>query len=168
MPTAHDFSATTIDGDTQQLSDYKGKVMLVVNTASTCGYTPQYDGLWHLHEKYADRGLVVLGFPGDQFGNQEPGNEQEIKAFCSLTYNVSFPMFARVEVNGAGAHPLFAWLRDETSGVRSGAIKWNFTKFLVDTEGKVVRRHGSRKTPEDLAGDIEDLLPPGEMPSWSG
>jgi len=135
--------------------------MLVANTASKCGYTPQYEGLERLNEKYADRGLVVLGFPCDQFGNQEPGDEQEIKAFCSLTYNVSFPMFARVEVNGAGAHPLLAWLRDETSGVRCGAVKWNFTKFLVDTEGNVVRRYGSRKTPEDLAGDIEDLLPPG-------
>ena len=132
--------------------------MLVANTASKCGYTPQYEGLERLNEKYADRGLVVLGFPCDQFGNQEPGDEQEIKAFCSLTYNVSFPMFAKVGVNGASAHPLYAWLRNETSGVRSGAIKWNFTKFLVDTEGKVVRCYGSRKTPEDLAGDIEDLL----------
>jgi glutathione peroxidase len=159
VTTAHDFTATTIDGNTQRLSDYRGKAMLVVNTASACGYTPQYGGLEQLHEKYVDRGLVVLGFPCDQFGNQEPGDEAEIAAFCSLTYGVTFPMFAKVEVNGDGAHPLFGWLRSQASAASGEDIEWNFTKFLVDPDGHVVERYGSKALPEDLAGDIEDLLP---------
>ncbi|MDQ3715045.1 MAG: glutathione peroxidase [Actinomycetota bacterium] len=159
MATAHDFEATTIDGETQALSDYKGKVMLVVNTASKCGFTPQYEGLETLYESYADRGLVVLGFPCDQFGNQEPGDEEEIKSFCSLTYNVTFPMFAKVDVKGEGAHPLFAWLKDETSGPVGGDIKWNFTKFLIDPDGKVVERYETTIKPEALTADVEGLLP---------
>jgi len=158
MTTAHDFQATTIDGETQELSGYKGKVMLVVNTASKCGFTPQYEGLETLYERYADRGLVVLGFPCDQFGNQEPGDEEEIKSFCSLTYNVSFPMFAKVLVNGDDAHPLFAWLREEKAGLGGGDIKWNFTKFLIDPDGKVVQRYESTIKPEALAADIEGSL----------
>ncbi len=157
MTTAHDFQATTIDGETQDLSDYKGKVMLVVNTASKCGFTPQYEGLETLYERYADRGLVVLGFPCDQFGNQEPGNEEEIKSFCSLTYNVSFPMFAKVLVNGDDSHPLFAWLKED-SGLGGRDIKWNFTKFLIDPAGKVLQWYKSTIKPEALAADIEESL----------
>jgi glutathione peroxidase len=160
MTTAHDFTATTIDGATQQLSQYQGKVLLIVNTASKCGYTPQYEGLEQLHEKYADRGLAVLGFPCDQFGHQEPGDEAEIAAFTSLTYGVTFPMFAKVEVNGKGAHPLFAWLRNQAPAESGDAIEWNFTKFLVAPDGRVVSRYGSDTQPEDLAAPIEDLLPP--------
>jgi len=158
MTTAHDFAATTIDGAAQELSDYKGKVLLVVNTASKCGFTPQYEGLETLYESYADRGLIVLGFPCDQFGNQEPGDEAEIKSFCSLTYNVTFPMFAKVDVNGEHAHPLFAWLRDHESRVLGGNIKWNFTKFLIDPAGNLVRRYETTIEPEQLTQDIEEVL----------
>ena len=159
MTTAHDFTASTIDGNPQPFTDYQGKVLLVVNTASKCGYTPQYEGLEQLHEKYADRGLAVLGFPCDQFGNQEPGDEAEIKAFCSLTYGVTFPMFAKVEVNGDGAHPLFAWLRSQAPAPSGDAIEWNFTKFLVDPDGHVVKRYGPQVPPQDLVTDIDELLP---------
>lgn len=158
MTTAHDFDATTIDGVDKRLADYRGKVLLVVNTASQCGFTPQYAGLEELYKAYADRGLVVLGFPCDQFGQQEPGDAEEIKAFCSLTYDVTFPMFAKVDVNGDDAHPLYAWLRKEKSGLRGGKIKWNFTKFLVDADGTVVKRYGSTTKPPSIAGDIEALL----------
>ncbi len=159
MTTAYDFTATTIDGAEQPLSDYQGKVMLVVNTASKCGMTPQYEGLEQLHEKYADRGLVVLGFPCDQFGHQEPGSEAEIQEFCSLTYGVEFPMFAKVEVNGEDAHPLFSWLRSQASADSGEAIEWNFTKFLVDPAGQVVQRSGPSTEPADLTSTIESLLP---------
>ncbi|MFY0406310.1 glutathione peroxidase [Solicola sp. PLA-1-18] len=159
MTTAFDFEATTIDGTPQALADYKGSVLLVVNTASQCGFTPQYEGLEELYRRFAGRGLVVLGFPSDQFGNQEPGDEEEIKTFCSTTYDVTFPMFSKVDVNGDDAHPLFAWLRNEKSGLLGGKIKWNFTKFLVDTDGKVVKRYGSTTKPEKISGDIEALLP---------
>lgn len=141
------------------MSDYSGRVLLVANTASKCGFTPQYEGLERLHRSYAHRGLAVLAFPSDQFGHQEPGDEQEIKAFCSLTYDVTFQMFAKVDVNGDGAHPLFAWLCAGRPGLPGGDILWNFTKFLVDPEGNVVQRYGSRTPPEDLASDIEHLLP---------
>src|SRR5690349_3196018 len=134
MTTIHDFSATTIDGVEQQLADYKGKVVLVVNTASQCGFTPQYGGLEKLYEQYAERGLVVLGFPCDQFGHQEPGTEDEIASFCETSFGVTFPMYSKVEVNGKDAHPLYQWLKTEKKGVLGGAIKWNFTKFLVDPE----------------------------------
>jgi glutathione peroxidase len=159
MTTIHDFSATTIDGVEQQLADYKGKVVLVVNTASQCGFTPQYGGLEKLYEQYAERGLVVLGFPCDQFGHQEPGTEDEIASFCETSFGVTFPMYSKVEVNGKDAHPLYQWLKTEKKGVLGGAIKWNFTKFLVDPEGNVVQRYGSATKPEDIADDIEALLP---------
>jgi len=159
MTTAYDFDATTIDGRSQSLADYRGKVLLVVNTASKCGFTPQYEGLEKLHETYGDRGLVVLGFPCDQFGNQEPGDEAEIQNFCSLTYDVKFPMFAKVDVNGDDAHPLFGWLRKEKSGLLGGKIKWNFTKFLINADGEVVKRYAPTTKPESITEDIEALLP---------
>lgn len=158
MTTAYDFSATAIDGAERQLADYRGKVLLIVNTASQCGFTPQYAGLEELHRTYADRGLVVLGFPCDQFGHQEPGDEEEIASFCEKNFGVTFPMFSKIDVNGDKAHPLYQWLRTEKGGVLGKAIKWNFTKFLVDTEGQVVKRYGSMTKPEDLAADIEKLL----------
>ena len=159
MTTAWDFSATTIDGVEKQLADYRGKVALVVNTASQCGFTPQYGPLQDLYETYADRGFVVLGFPCDQFGGQEPGAEDEIATFCESQFGVQFPMFSKVKVNGSDAHPLYQWLKSEKKGVLGGAIKWNFTKFLVDTEGNVVKRYGSTTSPQDIAKDIEALLP---------
>ena len=127
MTTAFDFSATTIDGTPAQLAEYRGKVMLVVNTASKCGFTPQFEGLEKLYRDFASRGLVVLGFPCDQFGNQEPGDEAEIKNFCSLTYDVTFPMFSKIDVNGGNAHPLYEWLRQEKGGMLGNQVKWNFT-----------------------------------------
>jgi glutathione peroxidase len=159
MTTVYDFDATTIAGLEQHLADYRGKVMLIVNVASQCGFTPQYGPLQKLYDDYAERGLVVLGFPCDQFGHQEPGGEAEIAQFCEGSYGVTFPMFSKVEVNGKGAHPLYRWLKAEKSGVLGGAIKWNFTKFLVDTEGNVVKRYGSTTGPADIAPDIEKLLP---------
>ena len=159
MTSAHDFSATSIDGIERQLVDYKGKVVLVVNTASQCGFTPQYKGLEDLYRTYVDRGLVVLGFPCDQFGHQEPGNEEEIATFCERNFGVTFPLFAKVDVNGRDAHPLYQWLRSEKSGMVGNKIRWNFTKFLIDTEGNVVNRYGSTTTPEQIADDIEALLP---------
>lgn len=159
MTTAYDFSAIDIDGHDKSLTDYSGKVLLVVNVASKCGFTPQYTGLQSLWEKYRERGLVVLGFPSDQFGHQEPGDESEIKNFCSLTYDVDFPMFSKVDVNGGNAHPLWKWLKDEKSGLLGiGAIKWNFSKFLVGRDGKVIKRYAPTDKPESLAGDIEAAL----------
>jgi len=158
MTSVYDFTATTIDGEEQSLSDYEGKVLLIVNVASKCGFTPQYAGLEELYRKHADNGLVVLGFPCDQFGHQEPGDEAEIREFCSLSYDVTFPMFAKIEVNGDGAHPLYAWLKEEQRGLLGGRIKWNFTKFLVDRSGQPVNRYAPNTTPEDLGGDVEELL----------
>ena len=159
MKTAYDFSAVDIDGHDQALSDYRGKVLLVVNVASKCGFTPQYAGLQKLWETYRDRGLVILGFPCDQFGHQEPGDEAEIRNFCSLTYDVDFPMFAKIDVNGGKAHPLWAWLKEQKSGLLGiGAIKWNFTKFLIGRDGKVIKRYAPTDTPESLARDIEAAL----------
>lgn len=157
MPTAHDFTATTIDGDDKSLGDYAGQVMLIVNVASKCGFTPQYEGLESLHREHSD-GLAVLGFPSDQFGNQEPGDEEEIKQFCSLTYNVSFPMFAKIEVNGDGAHPLYSWLRSEAPGANGGDIEWNFTKFLVGKDGRTIKRYGPGTEPAQILPDIEEAL----------
>ena len=155
----YDFSARTIDGAEQSLSDYKGKVLLVVNVASKCGFTPQYKGLEALYREYKDKGLVILGFPCDQFGHQEPGDEDEIKNFCSLNYDVSFPMFAKIKVNGDDAHPLYKHLKDEQGGVLGwDAIKWNFTKFLVDRSGKVVKRYAPTDKPESIAKDVAALL----------
>lgn len=151
---------TTLDGQTRQLSEHAGRALLVVNVASKCGFTPQYDGLEALYRRYKDRGFDVLGFPCDQFGHQEPGNEAEIASFCSTRFSVSFPMFAKIEVNGAGAHPLYQWLKQEAPGLLgTQSIKWNFTKFLIDPTGRVVRRYAPTDKPEDLAADIESVLP---------
>ncbi|MBW9215672.1 glutathione peroxidase [Mumia sp. zg.B53] len=158
MSSVYDFRAVDIDGTERDLDEFRGKAVLVVNTASKCGFTPQYEGLEKLYREYQDAGLVVLGFPCDQFRNQEPGDEAEIKEFCSLTYDVTFPMFAKVDVNGPEAHPLYQWLRDQKSGVLGDRIKWNFTKFLIDPEGNVVDRYAPTTKPEDLADDIEKLL----------
>ena len=159
MATIHDFSARAIDGAERSLADFRGKVLLIVNVASRCGFTPQYTGLEALQRRYAERGFAVLGFPCDQFGHQEPGDEAQIREFCSLTYDVTFPMFAKIEVNGAGAHPLYEHLKSSAPGVLgTEGIKWNFTKFLVDREGRVVRRYAPTDKPESLAADIEKLL----------
>jgi|SRR5688572_27305299 len=149
----------TLGGAATTLEPYQGKVLLIVNTASQCGFTPQYAGLEALHRRYKDRGLVVLGFPCDQFGHQEPGTSEEIASFCDSRFGVSFPMHAKVEVNGAGAHPLFVRLKEKAPGLLgTQAIKWNFTKFLVDRKGNVVERYAPNTTPEALAPDIEKLL----------
>ena len=150
---------TAADGSTTDLSAHAGKVMLIVNVASKCGFTPQYEGLEALQTKYANRGFTVLGFPCNQFGAQEPGDAAEIASFCQLTYGVDFPIFAKIDVNGDNASPLYRHLKDEAPGLLgSKAIKWNFTKFLVDAKGKVVKRFAPQAKPEDLAGDIESLL----------
>ena len=159
MVTAYDFSATDIEGQPVPLSGYAGNVLLVVNVASKCGFTPQYTGLEQLWRDYRERGLVVLGFPCDQFGHQEPGDEAEIRNFCSLTYDVDFPMFAKVDVNGDQAHPLWQWLKKEKSGfLGTSAIKWNFSKFLVGRDGEVLGRYAPTDTPESLRKDIEAAL----------
>ena len=159
MASVTDFSAKGIDGSEQPLSAWQGQAMLVVNVASKCGFTPQYEGLEALYRKYRDRGFVVLGFPCDQFGNQEPGNEEEIRNFCSLNYDVSFPMFAKIDVNGADTHPLYRHLKSEAKGLLgSEAIKWNFTKFLVDKQGRVAKRYAPTDTPASLDADVAKLL----------
>jgi len=159
MTTVYDFKAKTIDGDEQSLADYKGKAMLIVNVASKCGFTPQYTGLEALYEKFREQGLVVLGFPCDQFGHQEPGDENEIKNFCTLNYDVKFPLFAKVAVNGAEAHPLYKYLKSEAKGLLgSESVKWNFTKFLVDKNGKVVRRYAPTDTPQSIEKDLAAAL----------
>jgi glutathione peroxidase len=158
MTTLGDFHATTLDGRDQDLGAYVGDVVLVVNTASKCGLTPQYEGLQRLYDDYADRGLTILGFPCDQFGHQEPGTEDEIGAFCQQNYGVTFPMFAKIDVNGSDTHPLYVWLKDEKRGLLGGAIKWNFTKFLVGRDGTVLDRYAPQTEPADLAVDIEKAL----------
>jgi glutathione peroxidase len=159
MPSIYDFSAKTLDGREISLGDYRDKVLLIVNTASKCGFTPQYEGLESLHKQYGARGLAVLGFPCNQFGAQEPGDEAEIANFCSLTYDVSFPMFAKVDVNGDNTHPLFQFLKVAKPGLLgTEGIKWNFTKFLVDRNGEVVERYAPATKPADLEKTIEDLL----------
>ena len=158
MPTLSDFTATTLEGQEQPLSAYAGQVALVVNTASECGFTPQFEGLEKLHAEYQEQGLVVLGFPCNQFGGQEPGDEAQIGAFCQRNYGVTFPMFAKVDVNGDDAHPLFDWLKSEKGGLLGSKIKWNFTKFLVGRDGRVIQRYGSTTAPEDIAGDIAAAL----------
>jgi glutathione peroxidase len=158
MTSLNDFTANTLAGEEQPLSTYSGKVALVVNTASQCGFTPQYEGLEKLYEDYEDKGLVVLGFPCNQFGSQEPGSADEIGAFCQKNYGVSFPMFEKVDVNGDDAHPLYKWLRSEKSGMLGNKIKWNFTKFLIGKDGQVIKRYGSTTKPEKIAGDIEKAL----------
>jgi glutathione peroxidase len=154
-----DFDARTIDGKTVKLSAYKGKVLLIVNTASACGFTPQFGGLEKLWEQYKDQGLVVLGFPSNEFGSQDPGSNDEIASFCQVNYGVSFPMMAKIEVNGGGAHPLYKWLTKEAPGfLGTQGIKWNFTKFLVGRDGQVIKRYAPQDAPEKLAGDIEAAL----------
>ena len=159
MATVYDYSAKTITGEEQTLSAYKGKVLLIVNVASECGFTPQYQGLEALQKKFSGDGFSVLGFPSNQFGAQEPGAEAEIAAFCERNYGVTFPMFAKVDVNGAHAHPLFKHLTSEKAGVLgTEAIKWNFTKFLIDRSGQAVARYGSSTKPETLEAPIRRLL----------
>jgi glutathione peroxidase len=159
MTTLGDFKATAIDGSETDLSTYEGQVVLVVNTASQCGLTSQYGGLQELHDTYADRGFTVLGFPCNQFGDQEPDDEAAIASFCDRTFGVSFPMFAKVDVNGDEAHPLFEWLRSEKSGLLPGdAIKWNFTKFLIGRDGEVIKRFSPTTEPTKLSDQIEAAL----------
>ena len=158
MTSLGDFKATSLDGRVVDLGDYEGRVVLVVNTASQCGLTPQYAGLQGLYDTYAQQGFTVLGFPCDQFGHQEPGDDSAIDEFCKLNFGVTFPLFSKIEVNGDDAHPLYHWLREERSGVLGDAIKWNFTKFLVGRDGAVIRRYAPTTTPDKLAADIEAAL----------
>ena len=158
MGTLSDFSATSIEGKEIALSSYDGKVVLVVNTASECGLTPQFEGLQELHDRFAEKGFTVLGFPCDQFAHQEPGSDEEIATFCQRNYGVTFPMFSKIDVNGSDAHPLFQWLRSERPGRMGSAIKWNFTKFLIGRDGQPVSRYSPSTEPEKLAGDIEEAL----------
>ena len=160
MPTTiYDFEAQQMSGQTVPLTQYRGRVLLIVNTASACGFTPQFAGLEDLHKQYADQGLVVLGFPCNQFGKQDPGSNDEIASFCQLNYGVSFPMMAKIDVNGAQASPLYQWLAAEAPGLLgSKAIKWNFTKFLVGKDGRVLRRYAPQDAPKKLGKDIEAAL----------
>jgi glutathione peroxidase len=159
MATVLDFDVRTPGGGTEKLADHAGKVLLIVNVASKCGFTPQYTGLEALYRKYKDRGFEVLGFPCNQFGQQEPGDAAEIASFCSLNYDVTFPVFAKIEVNGPQADSLYTYLKSKAPGLMGlTSIKWNFTKFLVDRNGKVVRRYAPTTGPEDIEGDIQRLL----------
>ncbi len=154
----YDLSAPLPGGGAQSMADYRGKVLLIVNTASKCGFTPQYEGLEELYRDYKDRGLEILAFPCNQFGAQEPGDAAEIASFCSLTYDVSFPVMAKIDVNGDDADPIFKHLKKEQTGLLGSGIKWNFTKFLVGRDGKVVSRHAPTTKPEQLRKEIEELL----------
>ena len=159
MSNVYDFTANTLDGKPVSLRDYAGQVLLIVNTASKCGFTPQYEGLEAMYQKYRERGLTVLGFPCNQFGAQEPGSAEEIGNFCQKNYGVSFPMFEKIDVNGEGTHPLYRWLKSGARGLLgSEAIKWNFTKFLIDRKGQVVDRFAPTTKPEDLQSNVEALL----------
>ncbi|WP_110204993.1 glutathione peroxidase [Nocardioides daejeonensis] len=158
MTSLSDFTATTLGGEEQPLSAYADQVVLVVNTASKCGFTPQYAGLEELHRTYGERGLTVLGFPCNQFAHQEPGDEEAIGAFCERNYGVTFPMFAKVDVNGPDAHPLYRWLREQQGGLLGDRIKWNFTKFLIGRDGQVIDRYAPATKPAKLSGDIERAL----------
>lgn len=154
----YDFKATTIQGEEKSLADYKGKPVLIVNTASKCGFTPQFEGLQKLYEEYKDSGFEILGFPCNQFGNQDPGENEEIEGFCQINYGVTFQMFSKVNVKGDNAHPLFVYLTNEAKGMLTKQIKWNFTKFLVDKEGHVVKRFAPQTKPVEIKGDIEKIL----------
>lgn len=158
MTSLHDFKATAIDGQETDLASYDGTVVLVVNTASKCGLTPQFQGLQELYDSYGERGFTILGFPCDQFAHQEPGTEDEIAEFCQRNYGVSFPMFAKIDVNGKEAHPLYQWLKKEQGGLIGDAIKWNFTKFLVGRDGQVIDRYAPTTEPAKLGDDIEKAL----------
>lgn len=159
MSTIYDFEALSIDGQPVSLEQFRGQAMLIVNTASACGFTPQFAGLEKLHQTYGGKGLAVLGFPCNQFGSQDPGSNEEIGAFCQRNFGVSFPMMSKIEVNGADAHPLYRWLTAEAPGLLgSKAIKWNFTKFLVGKDGRVIKRYAPQDAPEKLAKDIEAAL----------
>jgi len=159
MSSVYDFEAEQINGQTVALSQFKGQVMLIVNTASACGFTPQFGGLEKLHQTYGAKGLTVLGFPCNQFGSQDPGSNDQIAGFCQLNYGVTFPMMGKIEVNGAQAHPLYQWLCAEAPGLLgSKAIKWNFTKFLVGKDGQVIKRYAPQDAPEGLAKDVEAAL----------
>jgi glutathione peroxidase len=158
MAGIYDFTASSLAGEEVPLKQFEGKVLLIVNTASACGFTPQYKGLEALHRELAPRGFAVLGFPCNQFGSQEPGDARQIEQFCSSNYDVTFPMFAKIDVNGGKAHPLYSYLKGEKSGLLGPSIKWNFTKFLVDRSGKVVARHAPTARPESIRQEIEALL----------
>jgi glutathione peroxidase len=159
MSSVYDFSAQDIQGRPVELKKFKGQVLLIVNTASECGFTPQFKGLQALHERYGQQGLAVVGFPSNEFGGQDPGDNAEIASFCEMNYGVSFPMMAKVEVNGGNAHPLWQWLKGEKPGfLGTEAIKWNFTKFLVGKDGQVIKRYAPQDEPEKLAKDIEAAL----------
>jgi glutathione peroxidase len=156
--TLYDLSAKRNNGRNQQLDAYKGRVLLIVNTASQCGFTPQYKGLQELYAKYKDRGFAVLGFPCDQFGHQEPGDDSEIKSFCETNYGVNFPLFAKIDVNGPNTHPVYEFLKGQKGGLLTDSIKWNFTKFLVDKKGRVVDRFAPMTTPASIEAQVEKLL----------
>lgn len=158
MAAIHDFTANSLSGEPVPLKQFEGRVLLIVNTASACGFTPQYRGLQELHQKLSPRGFAVLGFPCNQFGGQEPGDARRIEEFCKSNYAVTFPMFAKIDVNGSHTHPLFDYLKRERSGLLGSSIKWNFTKFLVDRAGKVVGRYAPTVRPENLTTEIEALL----------
>ena len=159
MTTAYDFTATSASGEEIDLSHYAGRVLLIVNTASKCGFTPQYEGLEDLQAQFKDRGFEVLAFPCNQFGGQEPGSEEEIVEFCTTRFSATFPIFAKIDVNGANAHPLYGWLKGEAKGVLgTERIKWSFTKFLINANGEVVKRYGSQTKPAAIAKDIESLI----------
>jgi glutathione peroxidase len=156
--SVYDFSARLGTGEERSLDAYRGKVLLLVNVASKCGFTPQYKGLQALYEQFGPRGFEILAFPCDQFGHQEPGSDAEIAAFCDTTYRVTFPIFSKIDVNGTGAHPLYVWLKAQKGGLLGSAIKWNFTKFLIDRKGEVVSRFAPTAKPESLVRDVEGLL----------
>ncbi|ALF59105.1 glutathione peroxidase [Psychrobacter urativorans] len=158
MSTIYEFSAEHMDGTPQEFADYKGKVLLIVNTASKCGFTPQFEGLEALYQQYKAQGLMVIGFPCNQFGNQDPGSNYEIGAFCQKNYGVTFPMMAKIDVNGSNAHPIFDWLKEQKGGVLTDGIKWNFTKFLVGSDGQVIDRYAPTIKPEAIKADIEQAL----------
>ncbi|MGE0098237.1 MAG: glutathione peroxidase [Hydrogenophaga sp.] len=159
MSSIYDFEALSIDGKPVSLAQFRGKALLIVNTASACGFTPQFGGLEKLHQTYGSRGLVVLGFPSNQFGSQDPGSNDEISSFCQLNYGVSFPMMSKIDVNGEQAHPLYQWLTAEAPGLLgSKAIKWNFTKFLIGKDGRVIKRYAPQDAPEKLGSDVEAAL----------
>lgn len=166
MDSLYDFSVKTSQGTEQKLSDYKGKVVLVVNVASKCGFTPQYAELEEVYNKYKDKGLVILGFPCNQFGGQEPGTNEEIQNFCKVNYGVTFPVFAKIEVNGDNTDPVYKWLKSSAPGIAgTEAIKWNFTKFLVGKDGKVIHRYAPQTTPKSLSKDIESTIAATAIPS---